>query len=173
MLALVAGVGFGTLAVLYAIQGNRRPRRPYPAGPGAPIDDGLPGGANIVPWGGEDPIVDEAESAAHDFKRLADAGALQLVEGAADCLREFSRPVAIGLIMEALEPIVAPASRGSFFRWYDAMALVYHIDDRIVARDALSAYHATLPALKLADPALANVLAELGYAPRLAPFASE
>ena len=63
MLALVAGVGFGTLAVLYAIQGKRRPRRPYPAGPGAPIDDGLPGGANIVPWGGEDPIVDEAESA--------------------------------------------------------------------------------------------------------------
>lgn len=173
MLALVAGVAVGTLAVVYAIRGNRGPSRPYPAGPGAPIDDGLPGAANIVPWGGEDPVVDEAESAAHDFKRLVDAGALKLVEGAADCLREFSRPVAIGLIMEALEPIVAPAARGSFARWYDAMALVYYIDDRIVDRDALRAYHATLPVLALADPTLLAVLTELGHAPRLAPFASE
>jgi hypothetical protein len=168
VLVVAAAILLGTAAVLFVISGSNRRRLRYPDSPGAPLDDGLPGEACVVPWKSSDPVITAAEACAADFKRLADAGALDLVVGARESLAELSRPVAIGLIMEALAPIVAPApATGVFAHWYAAMALVYYIDDRIVDRAAVGAYRSTLSTLRLKDSALAGVLAELGYAARL------
>lgn len=138
-------------------------RPPYPTAPGPSLTDGLPGEPFSVPWETEHPGVCVAKESVAAFLRLADSGALSLVADAELVLKSMSRPVAIGLIMEALAPIAAPALADPFASWYTEMAQVYFIDDLITDETQLRAYQHTLPALSLENENLEGMLRALGY----------
>jgi len=154
-------VGLYTCISMWARPRPPRPR--YPCTPGVPMTDGLPGEPFSVPWETEHPEVCAAKESVAAFLKLADAGALFLVTDADLVLKSMSRPVAIGLIMEALAPIAAPALADPFASWYTEMAQVYFIDDLITDEAQLRAYHHTLPALSLENENLEGMLRALGY----------
>ena len=129
-LFVAGGILVATCLLLFLI-GARIHRPPYPDAPGPELDDEFPGLAHQVVWPEHHPDVAGAKIAFGRLRNVIDAGALALVEGGGECFAEYSRPVAIALIMEALSPIVTPTETRVFVRWYSAMALLFHIDDRI------------------------------------------
>jgi hypothetical protein len=104
----------------------------YPEQPGAPIVDGLPGTAAVVPWENTagTAIEDATAAAARTmgaFLKISDD--LQtIIPDAATALRDNSRAVGIASVAAAATPILFPGRDADevYTEWYWQIATVYH-----------------------------------------------
>jgi len=104
----------------------------YPPKPGAPLDDGLPGGAAVVPWGdGATDTITEAAAAAADsvaaFLKISD-DLCAIAPRAAETLNSTSRAVGIASVVAAAAPLLYPGRDADnvYAEWYWQLVLVYY-----------------------------------------------